>query len=90
VATCFRCKTQETELYENGVPICLKCVDARSVKRRPALSQLEDIRATLHQQFIRATNCKEVATAHNRLNDFLARGIVPEDLKEKLKKAAFA
>ena len=24
---------------------------------------------------------KEMATAHNRLNDFLSRGIVPEDLK---------
>jgi hypothetical protein len=68
-------------LYESGVPICLKCVEARS-KRKPALSELEDIRATLHRDLMRATDRKEVATAHHRLNDFLARAIVPEDLKK--------
>ena len=25
---------------------------------------------------------KEMATAHNRLNDYLSRGIVPDDLKQ--------
>jgi hypothetical protein len=90
MATCASCKTQETELYENGVPACLKCIEARSIKRKPSLSEYEDIRATLHQELIRANDRKEVGTAHNRLNDFLTRGIVPEDLKAKTKKAAVA
>jgi uncharacterized Zn ribbon protein len=29
MAQCFQCKT-ETSLYDNGVPICPKCDDARS------------------------------------------------------------
>jgi hypothetical protein len=38
------------------------------------------------QQIQNASNAltiarKEMATAHNRLNDFLNRGVVPEDLK---------
>jgi hypothetical protein len=27
---CSRCKAEETELFVGGVPICLKCADARS------------------------------------------------------------
>ena len=81
MATCAFCKTQETHLYENGVPICLKCIEARSFKRKPANSDYENIRAKLHQDLVRATDRKEVGTAHNRLNDYLARGIVPENLK---------
>ena len=81
MAICAYCKTEEIDLYENGVAICLKCVKARSIKRKSALSELEDIRATLHQDLMNATDRKEVGTAHNRLNDFLTRGIVPGDLK---------
>ena len=90
MATCAYCKNQETQLYENGVPTCLKCVEARSIKRKPALSELEDIRATLHHDLMRATDRKGVETAHTRLNDFLARGIVPGDLGARVKKAATA
>ena len=120
MATCTNCNTEETELYESSVPICLKCSDVRSVKRKPAVSE-QEIRATLLQDLVGATlrnseairkfeevtgqfpgggltqpdgvqriknasNAltiarKEMATAHNRLNDYLGRGIVPEDLK---------
>jgi hypothetical protein len=31
---CSRCAT-ETELYENGVPICVKCASAADSKKRP-------------------------------------------------------
>ena len=32
MATCFHCKTEETALYENGVPICIACANARDAK----------------------------------------------------------
>lgn len=81
MATCFHCKTEETQLFENGVPICLKCAEARSFGPKPAASDLENLREKLHQDLIRSTDQKGMATAHNRLNDYLARGVVPEDLK---------
>jgi hypothetical protein len=28
MATCAHCKTQETQLYEDGVPICIPCANA--------------------------------------------------------------
>ena len=79
--TCFYCKTKETALYQNGVAICLTCVGARPIQRKPTAPELEDIRAKLHRDWTRATDRKEMAIAHHRLNDFLARGIVPDDLK---------
>ena len=32
MATCAHCRTRETELYVNGVPICLSCADAQGAK----------------------------------------------------------
>ncbi len=35
MAKCFRCQA-ETELYTNGVPICLKCADeSEPVRQKP-------------------------------------------------------
>jgi hypothetical protein len=115
---CAFCKTEETALYESGLPICLKCVEKREPKRKPP--NPEQIRTTLvgrisdatalvskanqefsesigkfpsglpHpdgiQQIRNASNKldlarKEMMTAHKRLNDFIERGIVPEELK---------
>ena len=38
MATCFQCKTQETNMYQNGVPICLACATdkAANITRMPA------------------------------------------------------
>ena len=33
MATCAHCKKQETELYENGVPICIACATDKAVER---------------------------------------------------------
>jgi hypothetical protein len=118
MAECFRCKTY-TQLFDNGVPICLKCTEEREVRRKPPAPS-PSVRSILHEDLIAATkqNCealrefdeaigqfpsglphpdgvqriknasnkltvarKEMGTAHNRLDDFLSRGIVPEDLK---------
>ena len=110
MATCAHCKTQETQLFENGVPVCIACAQGPSIKPKPCTSQ-RDIRATLLQDLLHATaachdanrefeetasfpnpprpdrlqrvkNASEgLFTAHSRLNDYLERGIVPEDLK---------
>ncbi len=123
MATCAHCKTIETELHENGVPICMQCATIRDAK---AKGQNCNIHAALIQDLSKATRRAEVAAtdfnatignipsrlphpdgtqhisntsrkltaarkemldAHNRLNDFLTRGIVPEDLKREEKGA---
>jgi len=35
VPTCAFCKAEETELYENGVPICLQCAQRRNPNPPP-------------------------------------------------------
>ena len=118
MAICAHCKTQETELYENSVPICVKCATIRDAA---AKGQSRNVHAALVQGLCQATTRAEVAArdfnatigdipsqlphpdgtqhisntarelsaarkemmhAHNRLNDFLARGIVPDDMRQ--------
>jgi hypothetical protein len=117
MARCAYCKT-ETQLFDNEVPICLKCSEGINKPKPSAAAQ--EIRATLLKELQRATKRnseairefeavidlfpsglpqpdgvqrikiasnalsiarKEMATAHNRLSDFLNRGIVPDELK---------
>lgn len=54
MAQCAYCKT-ETELYENGTPICVACSDAKSV-RLPASSEESRIRMTLLDEVRQATD----------------------------------
>jgi hypothetical protein len=118
MAGCSRCGA-ETELYNGGVPLCVKCSRLCEAKRKPP-TPTKDIRAILFQDLLGATarnnealrefdevsgqfpsglphpdgvqriknasNAlsvarKEMATAHNRLSDYLDRGIIPDDLK---------
>ena len=115
MATCFHCKTENTELHENGVPICLDCSASREAAAKEAPKQPRDIHTVLVERLCKATNRADAAArafdasmnnhrlngaehiigaseelsaarkgmmdAHTRLSDFLARGIVPEDLK---------
>jgi hypothetical protein len=59
MATCAHCKTQETQLYENGVPICLDCADGRIKTKSPATDQ--QVRATLLQNVFELTARNEQA-----------------------------
>jgi len=59
MATCFRCKFQETQLYQNGVPICLDCAEGRTKTKTPPTDQ--QIRATLLQDIIELTARNEKA-----------------------------
>ena len=118
MAECAYCR-YETELYDSGVPVCIKCSTAREFKRKLPLNT-DQIRTTLVGSIAQATarvseanhkfnvgtgqfpsglphpegvqrikNAsdeltlarKEMMTAHKRLNDFMDRGIVPEELK---------
>jgi hypothetical protein len=121
MASCAHCKTEETQLYENGVPICLKCAAIRDRQvSRSSPTAGGDIRIALVEDLLKTTAQFDVASrefstalrdipgwppqpdgtqhiknishkltaarkdmmrAHNRLNDYVERGIVPEDLK---------
>lgn len=111
---CAYCKS-ETQLYDNGVAVCLKCFE---VKRQPPnrdqiLTNLVGRIAEATAQVSTASHIfsdviskfpsglphpdgvqriknastelavarKEMMKAHTRLNDFVERGIVPDDLK---------
>ena len=133
MAKCAHCITQETELYENGTPICLACATDKDVQRvttngtshkpltnhKPPATERE-IGASLLQSMLSAVSRndeaanefdhavsqartgahhqdgaqrirdassklsqtrEEMMAAHNRLSNFVERGIVPEDMK---------
>jgi hypothetical protein len=112
---CTYCKA-ETQLYDNGVPTCLKCFEVRRPKppnRDHILTNLVGRIAKATAQVSAANQTfsdiiskfptglphpdgvqrikkasmeldvarKEMMKAHTRLNDFIERGIVPDDLK---------
>lgn len=60
MATCFHCKTEETQLYENGVPICLRCANSPPIKHKPPATD-RDIGAELLQNMLRAVSLNEEA-----------------------------
>jgi hypothetical protein len=67
MATCAHCNTQETELYEYEVPICLDCMEARTGKRKPPASE-KNIRAILLQEVFRTTAlCEEAAREFDKV-----------------------
>lgn len=125
MAECAFCKT-ETQIYENGTPICIRCSEARdrpavsspaTVAPRQAESRIREIlrrevlettaivstaseefnalrsaipsgvphpdgSLRLHQVSDRLSAArKNMIRAHSRMNDYLSRGIVPEELK---------
>ena len=119
MAECAYCKS-ETELFENGTPICVSCAAAREGDPRPSFGS-SDIQQKLLQEIREATDrvnaaaegfslllkdvpsnvpapdgtfritqaSHELATAraemmraHRRLNDFLSRGVIPEDVDQ--------
>jgi hypothetical protein len=121
VELCVNCKTQETDVYENGVAICIACSSERDAKSKGHKATY-GVHATLLQDLCSATKrtqtavtafsaemgdiCSELPhpnstsyitntarelaaahrqllNAHNQLNDFLERGIVPDDLKAR-------
>jgi hypothetical protein len=60
MATCAYCKAEETDLHENGVPICLRCADRRSKKSAPPATKRE-IAAALLQSLLVAVSLNDEA-----------------------------
>lgn len=52
MAACSRCGV-ETELYDNGLPVCVKCSDLWETKRKPPTS--DQLRRTLVDRIAEAT-----------------------------------
>ena len=44
MALCAQCKTQETQMYENGLPICLACATDKDVERADAATKRDERR----------------------------------------------
>jgi DNA-directed RNA polymerase subunit RPC12/RpoP len=91
MATCANCKTEETELYESSVPICPKCSDVRSVKRKPAASE-QEIRATLLQDLVGATlrNTEAIRKFEEVTGQFPGGGLTQSDGVQRIKNASNA
>ena len=113
MALCEFCKVEETMLYENGAPVCLKCADSSPERRKARIVLFREMQAAVAraeaamEEFAALTSNipsglphpdgvqriqnisreltearNEMMKAHHRLNDFIERGIVPEDLKQ--------
>lgn len=70
MAGCAFCKS-ETEFYDGGVPICVRCSDARGSKRKPPTSEhqlLNVLREDLQ-------SAKERARAATAAFDAVARSL---------------
>ena len=71
MAICAHCKSQETQLFERGVPICIACAQGPSIKPKPYASERE-IRTTLLQDLPQAT-----AACHEANRQFEATASFP-------------
>jgi hypothetical protein len=119
MAECAYCKT-ETELYENGTPICIACASAKDGDPGPSFRSspvqqklLQEVRQATDRvneaaegfsQIVKdvpsnvpapdstfritqashelSTARAQMIRAHRRLNEFLSRGVIPEDLDD--------
>ena len=68
MAKCSRCGV-ETELYDRGVPLCVKCADLWEAKRPPHTS--DQIRKTLVGQIAEAT--ARVSEANRKFSETIDR-----------------
>ena len=64
MAECAYCKT-ETQLYENGTPVCVECAGAQAIDSRPSSAEAQ-IRLMLLQEVRQATD--RVNAAAQRFN----------------------
>jgi len=88
MATCALCKIRETQLYENGVPICVKCSDARQAKRKPPATE-QQVRTALLQDVFELTARIEEATAEfNQVVSQIPSTIPHPDGAQRIKNAS--
>src|ERR1700751_1992782 len=71
---CAFCKAGDTALYESGVPICLRCVNARTVPKPAPTDQ--QIRSTLLQDISELT--AQIDQAYAEFEEVMRQ--IPSDL----------
>ena len=59
---CALCKEEDTALYEDGVPVCLKCANERENKASQKPSSAQSVQNILVEQIVEATNRVNKAT----------------------------
>ena len=86
MAPCACCGA-ETELYENGVPICLRCSDERQAKRKPPATE-QQVRSTLLQDVLELTARVEEATRQFNAAMQIPSGLPHPDGVQRIKNAS--
>jgi len=112
MAWCSQCGA-ETELYDSGVPICIRCSNepasdlpiksrliqdlteattrfeaaerayARTLNEIPSgLPHPDGVQRIYNASAALSAVRREETQAHSHLNDYLSRGVVPENLKQ--------
>ena len=86
MAKCTDCGS-ETELYSSGVPICLKCSDAREARRKPPATE-QQVRSTLLQDVLELTaRVEEAAREFNAVMQ-IPSGLPHPDGVQRIKDAS--
>ena len=86
MAECARCKAY-TQLFENGVPICLKCTEEREPKRKPPNG--DQIRTALVNCIAQAT--ARVSEANHKFSEAIGQfpsGLPHPDGVQRIKNAS--
>jgi len=69
MAECVSCKT-ETQLYDQGVPVCSKCSEALETKRKPPQNTAQ-IRTVLVSRIVEAT--ARVSAANQKFSEVMGQ-----------------
>ena len=84
MATCAHCKTQETELYAGGVPICLDCANPT----KPTEAD-RAIRSILTREVVEATaNANAASLQFHKVTDDIPSALPHPDGTQRIQNAA--
>jgi hypothetical protein len=88
MAICAFCKTEETMLYESGIPICLTCVDRRESKSRKKDATAK-VHATLVRRLAELKMAADSATMEfNAISGDIPSGLPDPDGTQRIQNAA--
>src|SRR4030081_1648817 len=84
MARCASCKRSETELYENGTPICIECSEKRELKRKPPVGE-PSIHHALGKELAEATaQVWEASEAFLRVTTEIPSGLPHQDGAQRI------
>lgn len=87
MAVCTFCRA-ETELYESGVPVCVKCSDARDSKRKPPTSEHEVLNVLKQDLQAAAERSKAATAAFDAVMNEIPSGIPHPDGTRRIHNAS--